>query len=176
MKRGETYAVRLINDSDQDAAVALSIGGLSLFTFNDEGENLVHVMVPARKAALIPGWYRTKGKVNQFKVVGYAESPAAQLLAPTASVGTITAVFAVAWKKGAEPPADELAARLMLNRGERLATGRGPERDIRATQVERHIGLVRTVICFIPAPGRKIGNQGNPHFPRRTSASWSSAR
>jgi hypothetical protein len=146
LKRDEVYAVRLINDSDHDAAVALSIDGLGLFTFNEEGANFVHVMVPARKAALIPGWYRTRKKVDSFKVVGYAESPAARLLAPAEKVGTITAAFAVAWKKDAEPPADELAARLMLNRGERLATGRGPERDIQATQVERHIGLVRAVV------------------------------
>jgi hypothetical protein len=146
LKRDEIYAVRLINDSDQDAAVALSIDGLGLFTFSEKGEGYVHVMVPAHKATVIRGWYRTPGKADSFKVTGYAESPAAQLLAPIGKVGTITASFAAAWKKDVPPPADELASRLALNRGDQLATGRGPEISVRVQEVERHIGIVRAVV------------------------------
>jgi hypothetical protein len=141
IRRGETYKVRLVNDSEHEAAVTLSIDGLSLFAFGDT-PGLSHVMVPARSATVLQGWYRNSKRVDAFLVTEYAKSAAAQKLASTAKVGTITATFATAWKKNTRPPADERYA--SGNRSD--ATGRGPSLRQDSVTVERHVGLVRAAV------------------------------
>src|SRR5205814_96314 len=74
--RGENYAVRLINDSPNDAAVILAIDGLSLFAFS-ENTDYEHVIVPARTAAMIAGWHRTNQRADEFVITEYARSAAA---------------------------------------------------------------------------------------------------
>jgi hypothetical protein len=145
IRRNERYAVRLINNSDLDAAVTLTIDGLSLFAFSDH-PNYSQVIVPAKRSGVIEGWHRTNASSDAFEVTTYAKGAAAQLLPNSARLGTITASFAAAWPKNTRPPEDELFARLAANRGEKLATGRGPEVKAEFREVERHVGAVRACV------------------------------
>jgi hypothetical protein len=139
--RDEVYAVRLINDSADEAAVTLAIDGLSMFAFS-ENRDYEFILVPAGKSAVIAGWHRNNKVSDAFQVTEYAKSAAAQLLTPPAKMGTITATFAAAWPLNSRPPRDEKFAK--GDRGD--ATGRGPEVRQAYEEVERHVGLVRAVI------------------------------
>jgi hypothetical protein len=108
--RGESYAIRLHNNSDEDAAVLLAIDGINVFAFNEDADSdgVVRtdhkVIVRKRSTAIVRGWYRKNGKSDAFLVTKYSESAAGQLGA-TAEVGTITALFHEARKKAPPPPA-----------------------------------------------------------------------
>lgn len=65
--RGEVYAVRLINDSPHDAAVALTIDGLSVFAFS-ANPNYTHWVVPSKKSLIVPGWHRTNSVSDSFQI------------------------------------------------------------------------------------------------------------
>ena len=81
------------------------------------------------------------GQVEQVQGGRLRGQSGGAAVVPAASVGAITASFALAWKKDAEPPADELAFRLLLRRGDRLATGRGPDVEQKSKQVEATLAL-----------------------------------
>jgi hypothetical protein len=151
IRRGEAYAVRLINDSEYDAAVQLRIDGLSVFTFSElrhtdgpqKGEPGYTVMlVPAKKSAIIPGWHITNEKTDRFLVTAYAKSASANLK-PTAAVGTISATFQAAWEK--TPPPDEPGKKKSPGSGD--ATGRGPRIDKKYEEVTRQLGVIRDEIA-----------------------------
>jgi serine/threonine protein kinase len=145
IQRGERYAVRVINNSDYDAAVTLTIDGLSMFAFS-KNRQFTQVIVPAKQSGVIKGWHRTNQVSDVFEVTAYSKSEVARVLPGSSAIGTITVTFAAAWSKSTREPADELAAKLARSRGEDLATGRGPELKTQYKEVERHIGVVRAAI------------------------------
>jgi len=112
ISRGEVYAIRLINNSPHDAAVRLSIDGVSVFAFS-ENQNYKHFIVRRKATKLITGWHRTNQVSDEFLVTNYSKSAAAEILPNSPSLGAITASFSVAWGEG-EPsldrPAPEIAA------------------------------------------------------------------
>jgi hypothetical protein len=142
IRRGEAYEVRLVNGSPQDAAVTLTIDGLSVFAFGPKAR-YTHLIVPAGSTGAVRGWYRTDEESESFLVTEYAKSAAAQLPARPGDVGTITASFAAAWPKADRQPDDEP---FFVKRGDGEATGRGPVVRQRYEEVERNIGLVRAVV------------------------------
>jgi hypothetical protein len=148
IKRGEVYAVRLINDADHEAAVTLTIDGLNFFTFTDErnkkGKPFTIVFVGPRKSETIKGWYRAKNQSDEFLVTEYAKSGAA-LLKSTANLGTITACFAASWGKDATPPADEPKNPAPHSRSAD-ATGFGSRIATPFDEVERNIGVIRATV------------------------------
>jgi hypothetical protein len=149
--RGETYAVRLINDSSSEAAVRLSIDGLNLYTFSTlrkkdgphKGEPLYDlVIVRPGESVVIPGWHVTNEKSDEFLVTEYAKSAAGSLNS-TANVGTITATFAVAWPADLPPPSDEAPRK----KGSPDATGFGARRDVKYVEIgPRSVGAIRASI------------------------------
>lgn len=168
IKRGEEYAVRLINESPHEAAVALHIDGLSMFAFSElrqpdmvkddkgmtvenkkKGEPLYTVVIlPPKKdgkpgEAIIRGWHVNNKQTDKFLVTEYAKSAAASLN-HTANLGTITATFQAAWAKEVGPPADEPG----LKRGEGSgdATGRGDRIGQEYKEVIRHFGVIRDCV------------------------------
>ncbi len=142
IKRGETYEVRLINDSPHDAAVTLTVDGLSVFAFSTN-KGYTHWIVPAKSSLTVPGWHGTNLVSDSFQVGEYSKSAAAEKLPSSASVGTITAGFAAAWIKGS-PPVDEGAK----FKGERSsdATIRGPAVNTNFTEVVRDTGRLRASV------------------------------
>jgi hypothetical protein len=140
LKKDDHYAVRLINDSPHDAAVVLSIDGLSLFAFQEEKETYSHFLIPAKSAGVIKGWYRTREQADGFTITGYADAAAAKALKYASSVGTITATFAVAWRESEQPPEGE------NSRDADIATGRGPNVDTDYRVEPRKFGRTRASI------------------------------
>ena len=136
----EIYAVRLINRSAYEAAVELSIDGLSMFTFS-ENQQYRYMIVAPKAEAIIKGWHRTNQRADAFKVTEYSESAAAKTLSSKgASVGTITAIFRAAWEPGGSPPPDEPA------RGANAGTGFGPPRKTDLKEISRAIGAERASV------------------------------
>lgn len=119
IERGQTYAVRLTNDSDDLMAVRLMIDGISLFTFSEErvedgpgrgDPRYTVVYVSPHDQLVVPGWYKTGAESMAFKVTPYAQSGVARAGPPDPNaVGTVTATFAAAWTT--TPPRDEPVAR-----------------------------------------------------------------
>src|SRR5262245_2271206 len=87
LKRGERYAVRLVNGADYDMAVSLTIDGLSVFAACDrEGEDPLtktkvplrdvrtgkprfgHFIVPRGKSVLVRGWFVNLEQSDEFQV------------------------------------------------------------------------------------------------------------
>jgi hypothetical protein len=150
LERDDEYVVRIFNDSPYDAAVALSIDGLSMFAFSKNKE-YVHVLVPRRSGREpgcvdIRGWHITNANTESFKVMNYGDTPAAQFIRSSPGSGAVTAVFSAAWAKGEKEPADEKQFKLRRSRGEPLATGRGRLLKQKYDEHERYIGAVRAAI------------------------------
>jgi hypothetical protein len=141
--RDEIYAVRLINDSDEDAAVTLTIDGLTMFAFSEHRE-YSYVIIPRRRHGLIKGWHITNERTDSFQVTAYSKSAVAELLPNSSEVGTITAAFAAAWPPSAPPPTDERGSRSTL-RGAN-ATGRGPSVETKYQVLERFTGVIRATV------------------------------
>ena len=111
LARDDVYAVRLINDSDLDAAVTLAVDGLSMFAFSDRPQDReARLIIPRHSNSLIVGWYRNDGPQgsNEFLVSKLAEAAVARQMPPSsAQIGMVTATFAVAWPRDAQAPPGE---------------------------------------------------------------------
>lgn len=140
--RSEIYAIKLINDSPYDAAVTLTIDGLSVFAFS-ENKGYTHYIVPSKQTLTVPGWHRNNEVSDSFVVTEYAKSAAAEALANPATVGTITASFAAAWPRDSAPPDDEVG-RKGARSGD--ATGKGPPVDFKLVEVTREVGRLRASV------------------------------
>jgi hypothetical protein len=140
--KSQVFAVKLINDSDHDAAVELTLDGLSMFAFS-ENKGYRHILVPKKSNTLIKGWHRNNMLSDEFVITDYSKSAAAQLLNSVDSIGTITATFAAAWDPKEKPPVDEGAKfRDPFN----PAVGRGDPVQTPYKEVVRQRGRVRDVI------------------------------
>lgn len=98
---GQEFAVRLINRSPFEAAVFLTVDGLSLFSFS-ESRTLSQVIIPAKSSAIVSGWHRRGDEWEPFRL---GARPAATSKTKTGHV--VTAVFSACWKEDAELPTDE---------------------------------------------------------------------
>ena len=151
LEPNETYRIRLINNSDFDAAVRIQIDGLSTFAFTrlkqasgpQQGDPQFDVyIIPKKSSAVVTGWHRTNREVDSFLVTEYARSAAATLNHKT-NLGTITASFSAAWPLDGEPPPDERPTA----KGEPNATGFGPPIRQETAVTQRNVGAVREVIA-----------------------------
>jgi hypothetical protein len=143
INRGEVYAVRVNNDSPFEAAITLTIDGLSMYTFSDN-KNYEVVFVDAGKTGIIPGWHRTNDVSDSFQVAEYAKSEVAKLLPRSSTFGTITASFKAAWAKEAAPPADEPDPRRNTRSAD--ATTRGNPIEAKYVEETRNIGQFRGAV------------------------------
>jgi hypothetical protein len=150
IERGKVYAVRLINDTDQEMAVELKIDGLSMFQFSElrfkdgvkKGQPLYSSLILApHKHFDVKGWHCNNEKSTEFKVTEYAQSGAGSLN-QTANVGTITAIFRAAWPKDQGPPGDEPSRIKGIGDG----TGFGNSFDQKFKEVARNIGVIRASV------------------------------
>lgn len=143
--RDQVYAVRLINHSDHDAAVQLTIDGVNVFAFSQQSPKPKYWIVPAKKngkpgQTLVRGWDKNSSSSFEFKVVDFPSSAAARVnLRPSSNIGLITACFSACWEHERDRPRSE---------GRTRATGFGKEIVDRKTRVQRHIGQVRDVITI----------------------------
>ena len=145
IKRGQRYAVTLVNDSDEDAAVTVTIDGLNIFAFS-KNKDYKHVILPKNSKGTIKGWHRTNEKSDSFLITELAKGAAAELGVSSGDVGTITASFAAAWPKDKRPPVADRP--LLASRGAGNATARGPEIRAKFEEVERRVGSTRAVVSI----------------------------
>jgi hypothetical protein len=152
IQRGEVYQIRLINEAPHEAAVTLTIDGLSVFAFSDvkdrEGRpRYTNFVLDAKSSSVIKGWHITDQQADEFLVTEYARSARAEknLLFTPDTVGTITVTFAAAWPKGATPPPGEPPEPPPFSRSGD-ATGRGQRIADNLTEVEREFGVVRSTV------------------------------
>ena len=146
LDKNDTYAVRLINTFNFDAAVTLSIDGLNVFAFSQVKDEtgdpkVTRLIVPKKSQATITGWYLTDTKTASFVVTDLPKS-AGGALKSSAAVGTITASFGVAVAKGGKLPADEPKTRA----ADPSATGIGADTTLNYKEAERTFGVVRDTI------------------------------
>lgn len=146
LEEGDTYTLKAYNESDYDAAVRLSVDGLSVFTFSDiktgDGNpRYQFYIVPAQSAIIVHGWHRNHSSVDSFLITDYAKGAAASLNSDQ-DVGTISAQFSAAWPKGEIPPSDESAS----SKG--ISTGFGSKIAQETEEVVRHVGHLRSVVSI----------------------------
>lgn len=159
IKRGETYAVRLINDTKQEMAAEVLIDGRSMFQFSElrqpdtlpdgkpnpkKGQPLYSsVIVPAGGDVVIKGWHRTNERSTEFKVTEYADTAGAGLN-QTGNLGTLTVHFRASWPKDQKPPADEPAKTKSTTSGD--GTGFGKSFEEKFKEVQRTLGVIRSSV------------------------------
>ncbi len=110
----QEYQVKLINLSDHEAAVSLSVDGLNTFYFSKERNPATnrpfrYYIVPAAANGqpgerLVEGWFKpasNRGVTQSFRVVPLADSLAAKL-GNTAQIGQINAVFLASWEEASK--------------------------------------------------------------------------
>ena len=131
LQQQEEYIVRLHNKSADETAIALTIDGLSMFAFAEDGTRDSMIIIPAGKSTDIPGWYITGKDTDVFEVANYAKSAAAAKGLPASGIGVVTARFHLS------SPA--------VGKGEE-ATTRGRRIDQAYDQVRRAIGATRAFV------------------------------
>lgn len=142
--RDQVYAVKLINDSDEPAGVALNIDGINVLAFSENPafRNLGKWVIPPKSAGLIEGWHHVGPTFHSFLVTSYGESAAAKL-GSVDNIGTITAVFCAAFQGNRLPPDEPRSGAIDRDQS---ATGLGPpvDREIRTMPVT--FGVVRSAV------------------------------
>jgi hypothetical protein len=146
IKGDEAFAIRIHNNVESDAAVAISIDGIDIFNFSkirdaktDQPKYTQYICPPGQTT--IPGWHKTNEHFEFFFVTQYANGAISKMAnASRREVGLITLRFALAWKGELVPEAE---------RGARDAgseTGFGPPTKTELEAVARQVGVVRDVI------------------------------
>jgi serine/threonine protein kinase len=140
--QGEPFSVRLMNDSPHDAAVELAINGVNVFALSEveSYRKFGKMIVPAKSAANIRGFYRSSSEQIPFAAILAGEPLAPELPASTAAFGQITAVFSAAWGEDESPPEDEPEP------ASQSSTGTGPSVQQNYSQVVRRIGVPRAAV------------------------------
>lgn len=146
IKKGEVYAVRVLNQSKHDAAVTLTVDGLNMFAFSDTPSYEFFILA-AGAEGVIPGWHRNNQTSDAFVVDDYAKSAAAEKLPNSSSIGTIHVSFKAAWPKGGTPPADEGESAAGASARSGVATGRGPAVAAKYEEVIRDVGRLREAVA-----------------------------
>jgi hypothetical protein len=143
----DIYAVNIINDSQFDASVTLSIDGLNTFQFS-QIKGYDHWIVPKKGSLTINGWHLNNEKSDLFKVAPLAAGAVAMAngLTSLSEIGTITATFAVAWSPEEPVPSDEQPSRGEADAA--IATAVGPEANVKYDEVRRHVGRFRSSVSI----------------------------
>ncbi|MCC7420835.1 MAG: hypothetical protein IT428_11160 [Planctomycetaceae bacterium] len=138
--RDEVYAIRLYNDSDIEAAVHVTVDGLSVFEFSTIKEQPMYWIVPPKSHYDVLGWKITEELTDEFKSVEFPKSAAAdKKLSHDEKIGVINTLFHASWEDDTKRPADEKGTK---------ASGRGDRIIDKAEVVDRYIGAQRDSISI----------------------------
>ena len=139
---GEIIAVRIIDNADHDLASTVMIDGLSMFAFRDDkADKDEHVVIGARSAGDVLGWFRNSKRSSVFLVADLPrDHPKAAFLKNPARIGSITVTFAAAWERDSQKPADEPLTR------QAAEIVPGAPIDAPYKTVNRHIGVHRAAV------------------------------
>ena len=142
----EVYAVRVFNKTKHEAAVALSIDGIDVFTFSEvrkpDGRPKLSHFIVAPGTSIIPGWHKNNKEVLSFLVTEYGQGAVSKVAgASRGKVGVLTVTFALAWQGDNVPPEEKGSRNAGGNE-----TGFGPPSKVDLKEVDRKIGAVRDII------------------------------
>ena len=142
LDKADVFAINFINDSDYEAAIELTIDGLSNFAFFEK-PGYRHLIVKPKSSFLLKGWQRDTKTSDEFLITDYAKGAVKQLGASPDGVGTITVAYAAAWDpaKPANRPPDDQARSKSTN-----AAGGGESFASPVVEVPRVLGRVRDVV------------------------------
>jgi hypothetical protein len=149
LRRDDICAIRLSNDSPLDAAVELCVDGVNVFALhNDPSMRKARIIIPAGKSELLRGFPVSNTESKEF-LLARIDAPVDSRLLPKGNpkLGTITALFAAAWKQGDAPPRDEPTGPIVESSDDnRIIPGTSFENKIELVEVE--VGKPRVQISI----------------------------
>lgn len=111
IEKGELYELRLVNRSKQEAAAAITVDGIDVFTFSEDRNaagrpRFTHFIVPAEGEVKVVGWHKTASPMRKdnflaFLVTENGHGARARFpQTPQGRVGCITVAFSHAFPPG----------------------------------------------------------------------------
>jgi hypothetical protein len=154
LQPGQAYAIKILNDTDYDAAVEITIDGLSVFQFVDpslrkaDGRPKYQYYIVPRKVnggfGIIPGWHKDNSESMSFVVRDFGKGAVNRVPGPKKGApGVITITIAGAWNENEDPPAEIRGKNAGKNE-----TGTGAPVKTGFTEVKREIGKFNTIISI----------------------------
>lgn len=148
----EKFIVRLHNHTAHEAAVFLTLDGLSSFQFSeDRGSDgrpkSQHWIIPANRHVDVPGWYVDPKVVREFTITGFEGSAlkkAKQVAGEHA--GFIAAAFKVSWP--VDQPAPSFAGEGYSTDAADTFVGLGDEIHFKSKTQPRHFSDVRQTLVI----------------------------
>ncbi|MDB5339830.1 MAG: hypothetical protein JWN70_5449 [Planctomycetaceae bacterium] len=155
LKEDEVYALRIYNESPEDAAVYIEIDGINVFSFtnrefrNELGQPKYSYYVIEKGepySRTIAGWHRSNQQADSFLITEYGKGASNQPLPDSirGKTGTIEVSFALAWDPTKATPTEAIAARA----AGKIETGFGPPLAARQKEVHRKIGMINDLIVI----------------------------
>lgn len=148
INRNELYEIKLHNLSKFEAACAINIDGLDVFTFSqikDPKNGLPkysHFIIPAGQTLTVFGWHKTNEVSDTFLVTQYGQGAASQRQIASGKTGVITLTFRSSGSVPDDLPQDDGSSKDFKNN----ETGFGPPIKTDLQEVERKTGKVREII------------------------------
>ncbi len=155
LKRDDVFAIQIQNYSDFQVGAKILLDGVSIFAFS-ENRHLVgpkrgqpafeRYLFEAKQQYALNGWHINNQSVDQFRVTDFANSAAAKF-GSNNNLGTISATFQAAWKKGTPAPPGEPQqfashSDIGIGRGDRV------NQQSQAVQDPMEYGIVRSIITI----------------------------
>lgn len=146
LQKKDVYRIKIVNESNYDVAVDVSIDGVDLFAFSDAVRNAkgpipkAKVIVLKNGECIIPGWPINPRQSDEFLVAEYIHGSARSKEIGDAHIGMIVLQFSPCWEKGKQPPEFKKLTR------DKVFTERGARIDTPFNFFEREIGEVMAVV------------------------------
>lgn len=134
LEQEELFGLKLVNNSDHDLAVRLTLDGVNSFHFSKLSDKYTFYYVAGHSSLWVPGWHIDNEHSAAFQIGKYAGSVNQEVLEQPSDVGTITAEFARAWTDPNARPEDETSRAAMMPE---KAIHRGP--DLEKSYVEKRV-------------------------------------
>ncbi len=161
ISEGDSYAIKIYNDSGAPVGVEVRIDGINMFAFSQvpNYKKIGRLFVKPGGTPLITGWhfFNGPGGTREFLVMPWENSAQAILgTRDESTIGVVTVSFFSAWV-GDTPPPDEPALR-----GGELATGIGKPTDNTTHDIVCHFGQLRSNVTIRYAKPTPPGNLPPP--------------
>ena len=140
------FAIRLNNYTDKEAAVNLTLDGVSSFAFSEVRRGGANWLVPKAEgqqpgSITIHGWDKNDLESFKFRTVGFPKGALAELdLEPNEAMGQITAQFSESYEKGSARTRSIGKGELILEAKKSVPRDIGPLRSTIHIRYERPEG------------------------------------
>lgn len=151
--KGETFKVRIINQSTINVSSTLTLDGINSFTFSeirkaDGKPKYRQWIIPPKQTFDVAGWHVNNSTAKEFKVTDFSESAAA-LVSSDGQIGTISVVVRATWKKNEPEPPGEVA---QPGSGDptfgAIGFGENVDQSVKEDAQQREYGRVRSIMTI----------------------------